>query len=72
MKNILLLAACSSLLILNSCDKKSYTCRCDGGFSGGGTTATVEARNKSKAEHKCAGYNSPAGTNDGTYNCRVQ
>ncbi|HTN17822.1 MAG TPA: hypothetical protein VL092_09095 [Chitinophagaceae bacterium] len=72
MKNILLLSAFSSLFLLSSCDKKSYTCRCDGGFSGGGTISTVEARSKNKAENKCASYNSPTGTADGVYNCKLQ
>lgn len=72
MKNTLILAACSSLFLLSSCDKKSYTCRCDGGFSGGGTTETIQTTTKSRAERKCDAFNSGPDTNDGFYNCRLQ
>ena len=72
MKNTLFLAGFSSLFLLASCGKKSYTCRCDG-ISPSPIIYAIEARSKSKAEQKCKSYNDPnGGVLDGPYNCKLQ
>jgi hypothetical protein len=72
MKHTLLLSLFSSLLLLSSCDRKSYSCHCDGGFSGAGSTMNVEAASKKRAQKKCEDNNSGPETNDGYDNCTLQ
>jgi len=67
-KAFFVVASCA-LLCLGACQKKDYTCRCQGGF-GGGQTTIVSKSSKAKAKKACAAKNE-ANVIDGFYNCEI-
>lgn len=51
---------------------KDYICQCEGGLTGKPEPMTVQATSQKNAESACDDFNTPAGTPDGYYNCRIQ
>lgn len=73
MKTIIHLSFVCTILTLFSCQKKEYTCRCEGGFGGNGTSIQIEGTSPSKALRNCEKkllVNENA--NDGFNNCSLK
>lgn len=73
MKTTIFLSLVCTTLTLFSCQKKEYTCRCEGGFGGNGASIQIEGTSPLKALKNCEKkllVNEKA--NDGFNNCSVK
>ncbi|MES2479681.1 MAG: hypothetical protein V4561_11385 [Bacteroidota bacterium] len=72
MKKLTFTSLCCFALAFMSCQKKEYTCHCDGGFSGNGDTFIIKKSSKGNAKSECYNYNTSINTNDGFHNCELK
>lgn len=72
MKKLIFTSVSCFVLAFTSCQKKEYTCHCDGGFSGNGDTFIIKKASKGNAKSECYNYNSGINVDDGFHNCELK
>ncbi len=65
MKNILILTLATFAIGFTSCQRKSYTCKCSGGISGGTFYNEITAKSREQAKRKCEANNPDPGEGTG-------
>ncbi len=61
----------AAIFAFSSCQKKSYTCVCTGGFAGTTEKTEIKAKNRGEAETKCKNMSTPPNVSDG-YSCELK